>query len=93
MFFYGNLHVVGHLLVRFMHVPAALLKKCLSWESAWDLYVGGTQLMVSQDTDYSDRDVWFTSFPPDECRDYSLTTSLLHPFSSLLPFILSSRSI
>jgi hypothetical protein len=29
------------------------------------------QLMVSQDTDYSDRDVWFTSFPPNECRDYS----------------------
>jgi hypothetical protein len=49
--------------------------------------------MVSQDTDYSDRDVWFTSVLPNDCRDYSLSTSLLHPFSSLFPIILSSKVI
>jgi hypothetical protein len=85
--------VVGHLLVRVMHVPAGLLKCSRLWESVWDLYSGGNQLMVSQDTDYSDRDVWFTSFPPNECRDYSLTTSLLHPFSSFFFIILSSKAI
>jgi len=86
--------VVGHLLVRVLHVPAVLLKKCSrSWESAWDLYSGGPQLMVSQDTDYSDRGVWFTSVPPNECKDYSPTTSLLHPFSSFFPIILSSKAI
>ena len=66
---YGNLHVVGHLLVRVMHVPAILLKKCFrSWESASDLYSGGTLLMVTQDSDCSDRDVWFTSVSSDEWR-------------------------
>ena len=87
-------HIVGHILVRVMHVPAVLLKKySRSWESAWEFYSGGTQLMVSQDTDFSDRDVWFTSDPPNECSDYSLTTSLLHPFSSFFPIILSSKAI
>lgn len=62
-------------------------------ESSWDLYSRGTQLIVSQDTDYSDRDVWFTSFPPNEFRDYSLTTSFLHPFSSFFPIVLSSKAI
>jgi hypothetical protein len=49
--------------------------------------------MVSQDTDYSDRGVWFTSVLPNECKDYSLTTSLLHPFNSFFPIILSSKAI